>query len=702
LCSTCTELDFHLILRNGIPRESAISLGPLTGIIQRAGQCGFCRLASIVIRRTWLLDEHPHVDLSEIQCSLYSMDCGCLQDPAPAPKELCHRFYIQPSDRPREIYDAMLAANTGLMLDIQLLEEDACNNERTEELHGRRVGDTIDIGLVKKWLDLCEREHGDVCESVWWRGSDKNLPKGVRMLDVTCMSIVHAPPGCRYVALSYLWGGMGAEYWTTQANLKQRGVSGGLDMSSLPGTITDSIQLVRQLGERYLWVDALCIIQDNLKDKAVQIGVMELIYGSSLFTIFAAGGRTANSPLPGLRPGTRRQQQHIDVIQGLHLTVPLPMLRETLTRTAWDTRGWTFQEVMLSRRRLFFTDQQIYFECGQDVWCEDVVAERKRQPRSYQPLRYNGVGGLTFLRTPPSWAKNEYLSSYASAVGLYTQRQLTMESDIVNAITALTNAWTKGFKLNGGDPRKAFRFGMSITDLHTVLLWQPEANVKHYRRSNGGMGSAPWPSWSWAGWRGAVHYAGSGQYLEIHKNTESPRLLESLVDPWFIVDEGGEVVQLEVGRMNRATAYPEEIGPRQYLPPQGIFDPLQLGLTNEHPPEPGTLIFRTSSAWFDIAQVNSVSSNIETHYAFFSILSNIPSPSTRVGRIILPLSIRSPASLKFIVLSRTNGPSGVYDENVLGERYSGCFLYVMAVEKKGDTTIMERVGVGIIFEGAWL
>ncbi|KAJ8584837.1 HET-domain-containing protein [Rhizopogon salebrosus TDB-379] len=175
-----------------------------------------------------------------------------------------------------------------------------------KQFHGRRVGQTVDFGLFKSWIHNCENKHGDRCEMVWWRNPGEVLPNTVRVVDVIRMAIIPAPPSCRYVTLSYVWGGPGEGYWTTQANIKQRSVPGGLNVSTLPGTISDSIQL------RYLWIDALCIVQDDYKDKAVQIGLMEFFYTS------------ARDPLPGILPGTRDPKQHIAKIQGLHLAVPLP------------------------------------------------------------------------------------------------------------------------------------------------------------------------------------------------------------------------------------------------------------------------------------------------------------------------------------------------------------------------------------------
>lgn len=63
----------------------------------------------------------------------------------------------------------MTAARTGLALDIQLLEEDASKFGRPRELHGRKVDETVDIDMIKKWIGLCKKEHGSICDSVWWR-----------------------------------------------------------------------------------------------------------------------------------------------------------------------------------------------------------------------------------------------------------------------------------------------------------------------------------------------------------------------------------------------------------------------------------------------------------------------------------------------------------------------------------------------------
>ncbi|EIW87362.1 HET-domain-containing protein, partial [Coniophora puteana RWD-64-598 SS2] len=223
------------------------------------------------------------------------------------------------------------------------MQESALKLGHSQLQHGRIIRDMVNLDLIRKWLRICEHTHGEACESDWWRGNGEgnSLPSTVRMIDVQEMMIVSVAPGCRYIALSYLWGGVGESYWTSTENLPTRSRPQGLPISILPGTITDSILLTRLLGERYLWVDALCIVQDDPADKVIQIGVMERIYGFALLTIFAAGGTTAHAPLPGLRANTREVHQRIENVQNLLFSAALPGPDEAIARTAWNTRGWT-------------------------------------------------------------------------------------------------------------------------------------------------------------------------------------------------------------------------------------------------------------------------------------------------------------------------------------------------------------------------
>ncbi|KAG1738592.1 heterokaryon incompatibility protein-domain-containing protein [Suillus paluster] len=664
LCSICANLDFYKIFLDGIPEMEDIPLDSLPSILNKSYQCSFCRLIAFHVRRTWMLAKFPMVDISGIECRMFTKPCGCLAVASyPPSKFRCYRLYIT-MEGLQDIwkrYPAFRAA------------EDAF-----------KVRNTVDINLVKKWIKLCQENHGEACESLWRiggsSGAGRKLPDFVRVVDVVSMAVIPAPPGCRYVALSYIWGGIGTEYWTTKDNIVKRRTPGGLNGANFPDTITDSILFVRQLGERYLWIDALCIIQDDPQDKVAQIHDMDLVYGLSYFTIIAAGGMSARDPLSGCRPQTRTRQ-HIEVVQGLHLYAAPPRLKEGLA-------------LALSRRRIYFTGHQVHFECRLDVFCEDIIAECKVDSTSF--LKYTRAEYFPQSLNP--------FTSYMSAVKQCTQRNLTVESDIVYALTGVTNALAKAFGI--GNPSRAFHYGMMLTELHHALLWHHSPYTPRARRSLPDGDGALWPSWAWAAWRGAVDYMTEHRYLEtlpvdawLVDYFGHPSVVEGFVDPWYIVDHDGDIVQLDVHRVSRRVVLVSETEEERaiYSSPQGILNPTELTLDIHRPLEPGTLIFRTTSSRFDIVRRRGEESTA-CHHGLFDILSTASSPPIWVGTVVLPLDIAPPTSLEFIVLSRT-GLRGVYDEQSL-VCYRECLLHVMAVGQ--NESLMERLGLGVIHEAAWI
>ncbi|KAG1776011.1 heterokaryon incompatibility protein-domain-containing protein [Suillus placidus] len=685
LCSICANLDLYQFFRDGVPeRDQEIPLGSLSSILEKSYQCNFCRLISFHVRQTRMLDEFPHVDRSGIECKLSSRKSGVLWTYFP----ISERF---------SCYHLNIHVKGLRSLSIHLMQEDAFKFGRPTDFDGRRVKNTVDVGLVKKWIKVCQASHRYECGNIWATDNvDRKLPRFVRVVDVVSMAVIPAPSGCRYVALSYVWGGIGAEYWTTKDNIVERSTPGGLNTANLPETITDSILFVRHLGERYIWIDALCIIQDDSQDKFSQIHTMDLVYGLSYLTIIAAGGTTARDPLPGYRPRTRTLQQHIEVVQGLHLYAALPRLDEALALSTWNTRCWTYQEQVLSRRRIYFTEQQVYFECRRSVFCEDIVAESMRHKIS-NFLRESS-GGYFRPRADP-FVIGDMLQSYCfghykHAVERCTRRNLTIESDIVDAFTGVTNALAVGVGL--GDPARAFQYGMILTDLHRALLWQHDPHIPHARRSLPDGNSPPLPSWTWAAWRGAIDYMTEGRYKHINNIASATSVVETFVDPWYIVDHSNAPVRLDVPR-EKLPIFSPVIRKSPYLPPSGILDPTELILDIHRPLEPGTLIFRTTSSHFDIASRarGGEETRARVRHNVFDILSPASSPPTWAGTVILPVDHALPTSLEFIVLSRAD----MHEESCAF--YPGCMLHVMAIRSQNEG-LVERVGLGVIHEVVWV
>jgi hypothetical protein len=118
------------------------------------------------------------------------------------------------------------------------------------------------------------------------------------------MCLTKLPDGAKYIALSYTWGQDGHHFKTTTMNVRDHLKPGGLRKMDLmmPRTIRDAINLVRDLGERFLWVDSICIIQGSDRSWALNSRVMDQVYGNAYLTICAADGDNAGAGLQILNP----------------------------------------------------------------------------------------------------------------------------------------------------------------------------------------------------------------------------------------------------------------------------------------------------------------------------------------------------------------------------------------------------------------
>lgn len=149
---------------------------------------------------------------------------------------------------------------------------------------------------INSWLERCDKEH-DVC-----RGSVNRTPlplAGFRLIDVERGCIVPGSINWSYCALSYVWGSA-KQYMLLKSNIAQLETERSLFTVKhlLPKTISDAMELCQKTGLRYLWVDALCIIQDDNISKLSQIERMGDVYQASSLTFVATSGDDADAGLP--------------------------------------------------------------------------------------------------------------------------------------------------------------------------------------------------------------------------------------------------------------------------------------------------------------------------------------------------------------------------------------------------------------------
>ncbi|TGZ77600.1 HET-domain-containing protein, partial [Ascodesmis nigricans] len=364
LCTVCRRLDlWELLRRPAYPPEYAI-LGFYPEIREKAAYCRFCRLVVTTITTGWKstmeLDWDACSNLEETECALD------------------HKLWVMTQPLPPEALKAKIDSGIIEKCSLDVLGEDGVSKgmHDSEIFHPRLVeGDVANEYMLKRWMDICVDYHGDTCGAEI-KNNTLRIPKCVRVIDIEAMRLVPAasrslfsPKIRQYVALSYVWGAVGSkDYETTQANYQQRLRRGGLSDVNFPRTILDAIETTRRLGARYLWIDAVCIIQDSDDDKKDQIGNMNIVYGAAHFTIVAAGSDDARGPIPRSHKGSPHTvQQNVVEINGVRVALPLPTLWDLEWTPSlapkWFERGWTYQERHLSVRIFVFTTHQVLFQC---------------------------------------------------------------------------------------------------------------------------------------------------------------------------------------------------------------------------------------------------------------------------------------------------------------------------------------------------
>jgi len=207
----------------------------------------------------------------------------------------------------------------------------------------------LDMARVSHWISTCENSyvHAGRCQLPTPADFATAFPglQVLRLIDVERNCVVETQKFSKYVALSYVWGAV-PNFRLTKINKPNLLVPGSLAdtkiQEKLPRTIRDAMTLVRRLGERYLWVDSICLLQNDADDLGRGINVMDLIYERAWLAVIAASGYDANAGLPGIRNGTRKGTGNsIEVKPGVSLVV-ISGLDHLLGTTAYSSRAWTY------------------------------------------------------------------------------------------------------------------------------------------------------------------------------------------------------------------------------------------------------------------------------------------------------------------------------------------------------------------------
>ncbi|RSL84307.1 hypothetical protein CEP51_004013 [Fusarium floridanum] len=341
----------------------------------------------------------------------------------------------------------------------------------------------MDIPRILRWILQCEHGHGDLCQ-LSPHSTFAHAFRGMsflRLIDVQNNCLVEINHFTKYVALSYVWGVVD-NFRLTKANRPALLKPGSLDkvFRVLPETVADAITLVRRLGSQYLWVDALCLMQNDTDDLDRGVNAMDLIYERAWLTIVAACGHDANTRLPGVRLGTRMGASNtVEVKPGLTMGVVIG-LDALLERSVYGSRGWTFQERLLSRRSICFIGDKLFYRCRGVEQAEHLVDvpywNRPRRLKSHD-------------NPPEAILMKNPVYDYSSILYSFTKRAFTNENDAPRAMAGIIARFGETIECQflEGLPTAAFDLFLTFTAWKGSLRRRPAL-----------------PSYSWTGWSGRI------------------------------------------------------------------------------------------------------------------------------------------------------------------------------------------------------
>ncbi|KPM34908.1 hypothetical protein AK830_g11661 [Neonectria ditissima] len=291
--------------------------------------------------------------------------------------------------------------------------------------HDNKVSSSAAYSKIRSWMADCDGQY-----SSCFRPSLVTLP--TRVLDVQNPDAIllhetHSMLG-QYVTLSYCWGGR-RQFETNLSSFEDAYVN--MPMSSLSSTIQDAVTVTKQIGLRYLWVDALCIIQDSVDDKYTEIAKMADYYQNASITIIAAsasgsdGGFLAPKTSPrSLEPESASCQLQLPMI---FLDGNVGVIRAECCTWDYgdspeplDRRAWAYQEHILCQRAVIFGTSTMTWRCGHgaQAWTSWL--------RRYQKTMTD------FL--PKSDSRYLYKDAWKRIVAVYSRRNLTLPGDKLPAI----------------------------------------------------------------------------------------------------------------------------------------------------------------------------------------------------------------------------------------------------------------------------
>ncbi|KPM46358.1 hypothetical protein AK830_g187 [Neonectria ditissima] len=499
----------------GLPYHSS-----LDSLAQSAKDCSLCRF--ILQKAESFMSEFRELEQNS-QSRYFTIERGGHGLPEASSFKLVQRFegadgfaVVTNSNRDRVLY---LVAVVGFAVEP---------GEYSRFVRGQTIHPDAGFGgpleLAASWLQDCVKSHTCCLPP------SGALPSRVIDLDalddlnkVCLLETQNAEPG-PYTALSHCWGASSSGHVTTTRKSLPDYIH-GLFVDSLPQTFQDAIKVTRHLGIRYLWIDSLCICQDDTDDWAKESAAMADVYAGAHVVIAADSARNGSQ---GFFKRPERQYVPVELtvtspatdVNKVTMVIPslafdVPKLSATNERTLLEledeplvSRAWALQERLLPYRILHFATDQLFFECNSHFVSEDGIVI---------PGRWNSL----YPGPDPSFIQIARKSRFDSIHQLwyfiledFTGRQLTVKTDPFPAISGLAIQLGRRLKANqtssgGLDVGTEIEYvaGLWSDALVEGLGWQSlgfkgdKARLPDEVPLSGEPGYIA-PTWSWASYEG--------------------------------------------------------------------------------------------------------------------------------------------------------------------------------------------------------
>lgn len=321
------------------------------------------------------------------------------------------------------------------------------------------------LEAISRWVDDCVRTHS-FCAA--YNAPDDFVPKRLIKLDGNARLVSPVAP-VRYAALSYCWG-LHKQPSTVKSNVAA--CYNSMDISNFPNALRDAILMTRKLGISFVWIDSICIVQDDENDWATEAARMADVYSNAHVVLAATRASGVSEGFLQSCTPSYNLSLHIDRKRSLEVQARRLWyhqdyyIAENLGNFPLSKRGWVLQERLLATRTVHFLPDELVFECKSRIICECGIARHPTNSTMTWPPTYGDAEKI------PLASDVGFGRAWVSVVRSYSRLHLTYQSDLLPALSGIAQRTL------------SLRPGMYIAGIgYSPSSWQSLAGVDYDRHN---------------------------------------------------------------------------------------------------------------------------------------------------------------------------------------------------------------------------